>query len=190
VFSIRGGKKLSIGQEEKLHGVAILRLLEEISEQFPEARFAIGHGKSRSSYVIKGRLLRERRHMLLSSQQVAVEFAAGIFLKVSNKRRSPWSYNFLREHQDEVFELKENYGQVFLIFVNGDDGIACVDFDRFKQVLDEHHEDQEWVRVSRKPRETYRISGNDGKMENPLPKNSFPKIISNYFDELLNHAQP
>ena len=74
--------------------------------------------------------------------------------------------------------------------MNGDDGIACVDFDRFKQVLDEHHEDQEWVRVSRKPRETYRISGNDGKMENPLPKNSFPKIISNYFDELLTHAQP
>ena len=165
---------MSIGQEEKLHGVAILRLLEEISEQFPEARFAIGHGKSRSSYVIKGRLLRERRHMIQAWQDVAVEFTAGMFLKVSNKGAHHGPITF-REHQDEVFELKKNYGQVFLVFVNGDDGIARVDFDRFKQVLDEHHEDQEWVR-HRKPRETYRISGNDGKMENPLPKNSFLRL--------------
>ena len=41
---------MSIGQEEKLHGVALLRLLEEISSEFPEARFGIGRGLGRSSY--------------------------------------------------------------------------------------------------------------------------------------------
>ena len=179
---------MSIKQEEKLHGVAILRLLEEISIKFPEARFSLGHGKSRSSYVIKGRLLREQRHLLVSSKKVPVEFSAGLFVKTSNKRVSPWSYNFHVDHQDEIREMKNCYGEVFLVFVNGDDGIACIEFDRLKQILDHHHEEQEWVRVSRKLRETYRISGNDGKLDKPLPKNSFPKIISDYFDTLLKNA--
>lgn len=179
---------MSIKQEEKLHGVAVLRLLEEISVAFPEARFSLGHGKSRSSYVIKGRLLKEERHMLISSRQVPVEFSAGLFMKTSNKRVSPWTYNFQADHQDEILQMKQRLGEVFLVFVNGDDGIACVEFERFKQILDHHHEEQEWVRVSRKLRETYRISGNDGELERPLPKNSFPKIISDYFDGLLKNA--
>jgi len=176
---------MSINQEEKLHGVAILRLLEEISIKFPEARFSLGHGTSRSSYVIKGRLLRERRHLLISSKQVSVEFSAGLFIKTSRKRVSPWRYNFLIEHQDEVLEMKKLYGEVFLIFVNGDDGIACIEFERLKQILDDNHEEQEWVSISRKLNEAYRISGNDGKLEKPLPINSFPKMISIYFEKLL-----
>ena len=179
---------MSIGQEEKLHGVALLRLLEEISSEFPEARFGIGRGLGQSSYLIRGRLLREKRHMLVSTKTVAVEFSAGLFVKTSMKRASPWGYNFLKEHQDEILDLKRSCGQVFLVFVNGDDGIACVDFDRFKQVLNEKHEEQEWVRVSRKPRENYRISGNDGGLDNPLPRNSYPKVISEYFDSLINGA--
>ena len=56
----------------------------------------------------------------------------------------------------------------------------------FKDVLDEHYEEQEWVRVSRKPKQSYRISGNDGKLEKPLPRNSFPKVITQFFEELLS----
>ena len=179
---------MSIGQEEKLHGVAMLRLLEEISLSFPKARFSLGHGKSRSSYVIKGRLLTEKRHMLVSSKQVPIEFTAGLFVKTSMKRVSPWSYNFHIEHQDEIREMKRQYGEVFLVFVNGDDGIAGINFEQLKQILDHDHEEQEWVRVSRKLRETYRISGNDGKLDSALPKNSYPKIISTYFESLIKNA--
>lgn len=176
---------MAIGQEEKLHGVAILRLFEELSEQFPEARFSLTTGESRSSYVLRGRLLKEKRHLLLGSKQKITEFSTGIFLKTSMKRVSPWSYNFTLEHQDEVQSLKNKHGQVFLVFVNGDDGIACIDFLRSKQILDEHHEEQEWVRVSRKPRQAYRLSGNDGDLDSPLPRNSFPKVITEYFEQLL-----
>lgn len=176
---------MSIGSEEKLHGVAVLRLLEEVSVEFPEARFSLHTGVSRSSYVLKGRLLKEKRHLLLGAKQTAIEFSTGLFIKHSTKRASPWSYNFIREHQDEVKALHSEYGQVFLIFVNGGDGIACVNYEQFKDVLDEHHEEQEWVRVSRKPKQNYRISGNDGKLEKPLPRNSFPKVITEFFEELL-----
>ena len=179
---------MTIGQEEKLHGVAILRLLEEISVSFPDARFSLSTGESRSSYVLKGRLLREKRHLFLGSKQTVVEFSAGLFLKTSMKRASPWTYNFTLEHQDEVRALKNKYHQVFLIFVNGDDGIACLDFDRFKQLLDDHHEEQEWVRVSRKPRQAYRLTGNDGELDSTLPSNSFPKVVTNFFEELILNA--
>jgi hypothetical protein len=179
---------MSLKQEEKFHGVTILRLLEEISLKFPEARFALGHCKSRSSYVIKGRLLKEKRHMLVRSTQVAVEFSAGLFVKTSMKRVSPWAYTFQKEHQDEILELKKECGEVFVVFVNGDDGIAGITFDQLKQILDYNHEQQEWVRISRKLRETYRISGNDGKLDKPLPKNSFPKIVSEYFERLIKDA--
>jgi hypothetical protein len=176
---------MAIGLEEKLHGVAVLRLFQELSEEFPEARFSLTTGESRSSYVLKGRLLREKRHLLLGSKQKVTEFSTGLFLKTSMKRVSPWSYNFTSEHQDEIKSLKDKYGQVFLIFVNGDDGIACIDFIKTKQLLDEHHEKQEWVRISRKPRQAYRLSGNDGDMQGALPRNSFPKVITEYFELLI-----
>lgn len=179
---------MAIAQEEKLHGVAILRLLEEISTNFPEARFSISTGVSRSSYVLKGRLLKEQRHLLFSTKQTAIEFSTGLFVKTSTKRISPWRFNFTKDQQDEIANLQSNHKQVFLVFVNGDDGIACISFERFKQILDHNHDEQEWVSVSRKPRETYRLKGNDGQLESPLPANSFPKVISEYFENLLLNA--
>jgi hypothetical protein len=169
---------MTITQEERHHGVVILRLMEEISDEMPSARFSVRTGKSRSSYSIKGRVL--------DVEGVPLEFAIGLFIKSSNKRLSPWRYSFNKSHQDELLELKMTHGEAFVVFVNGDDGIACVDFDTFKQVLDEKHEEQEWVRVSRKPRQTYRVAGNDGKLDRPLPRNSFPFVISEYFKSLIS----
>lgn len=179
---------MAIGQEEKLHGVVVLRLLEEISELFPEARFSLHTGLSRSSYVLKGRLLKEKRHLLVSKTKTAVEFSTGLFVKTSTKRMSPWRYNFTRDQQNEIAELERNHKQIFMVFVNGDDGIACMSFERFRQILDAHHEEQEWVSISRKPRATYRVKGNDGVLANPLPSNSFPKVISEYFETLISNG--
>ena len=81
--------------------------------------------------------------------------------------------------------LYVDHGQIFLIFVNGDDGIACVNYEQLKEILDEHYEEQEWVRVSRKPKQNYRISGNDGKLESRFQE-TLPKVITEFFDELLS----
>ena len=76
---------MSIGLEEKLHGVAVLRLLEELSVEFPEARFSLQTGVSRSSYVLKGRLLKERRHLLLGVKADSDRVFHGTLYKAFDK---------------------------------------------------------------------------------------------------------
>ena len=103
-------------------------------------------GISQSSYVLKGRLLREKRHLLLGIKQTPVEFSAGLFIKTSAKRKSPWRYNFKKEHQDEVRELFNSHGEVFNIFVNEMSGIACLNFEQLKEILEDNHEEQDTKR--------------------------------------------
>ena len=168
---------MSINEQHKYHGVASLYLWEALSEQLSEAHFHLGTGSSNSSYLLTGLVPRT-----LGKGRSA---QAGLFIKYSRKVLTPWRYSFRLEHQDEIQELKNKYGQVFVAFVNGDDGIACVDFENLKIILDDHHEEQEWVSVSRKPRQNYRIAGNDGAHEKPLPMNSYPQVIVEYFREQL-----
>ena len=109
-----------------------------------------------------------------------------MFIKTSAKRKSPWRYNFKKEHQDEVRELFNSHGEVFNIFVNEMSGIACLNFEQLKEILDDNHEEQEWVAISQKLNESYRVSGNDGKLERPLAANSFPQVIVDHFESLLS----
>jgi hypothetical protein len=166
---------MSINQEEKLHAVALVRLLEGLSQVFPHSRFGLIREEGRSSYALSGYL--DFRQRLLP------QVAFGVFIKVSHKRKGPWSYSFRSTHQDQLAYLKEVYQQAFIVLVNGDDGIACVDFSGFKEVLDQYHEEQEWVRVSRKPNQGYRLSGNDGRLDKPLPKKAFPYVIVEYLKQ-------
>ena len=98
---------------------------------------------------------------------------------------SPWRYSFHQDHQDEILKLKSTHGETFIALIAGDDGIAGFDFNLFKEVLDDLHEEQEWVSVTRKPRENYRIKGNNGTLKKPLPRNSFPSILVDYFKREL-----
>ena len=166
---------MTINAEEKSHGVVALRLWEELGLKVPSLSFSIStaDSRSRSSYVLKA----IQPKMLGTGK----ELSTGLFVKVSNKRVSPWRYSFHKDHQDEILELKRTYGEVFVIFVAGTDGIVCLNFESLKQILDDHHEDQEWVALSRKLRQNYRLSGNDGAYEQTLPKNTFPSSITEYF---------
>ena len=56
------------------------------------------------------------------------------------KRKSPWRYNFKKEHQDEVRELFNCMAGN--IFVNEMSGIACLNFEQLKEILDDNHEEQ------------------------------------------------
>ena len=169
---------MSINESEKYYGVVILRLLEKLGDEIPEINFSLSTGVSNSSFIIHG----------LSPKLIGKgdKCSVGLFIKISNKRRSPWRYNFDRKHQDEILSLKKNYGQVFVAFVAGNDGIACIDFNNLKNLLDDTHDEQEWVSVSRKLRENYRVNGNDGGLGKPLPRNSFPNNVVSYFQSALN----
>ena len=168
---------MSINLQTKMHGAAILVLFEALGKALPEINFSLKTGDSNNSYLIEA----IRPAMLGKGKRLA----CGLYIKTASMRRSPWRYNYLRQHQDEIAFLKEQHGEVFNIYVNGEDGFACVSFGELKELLDEVHEEQEWVAVSRKPRQAYRISGNDGVREQALRKNNFPNAIVEYFSDNL-----
>ena len=168
---------MSITNSEKYYGTVILRLLENLGKEIPETNFSLSTGRSKSSFIIHG--------ITPKSLGKGVKSSVGLFIKISNKRLSPWRYSFDKEHQDEIFELRKNYGEVFIAFVAADDGIACVKFLQLKKFRDEHHDEQECVSVTRKRNENYRIKGNDGSLGHPLARNSFPKNITKYFIEKI-----
>ena len=168
---------MAINEETRMHGAAVLVLFEELGKALPEINFTLKTGASRNCYILEA----IRPSVLGKGKRLAI----GLYIKTSQKRRGPWRYNYLKEHQDEILDLKQKFGETFNIFVNGNDGFACVSFSDLKQLLDDHHEDQEWVALSRKPREGYRISGNDGEREKVLRKNNFPNAILSYFEDQL-----
>ena len=61
-----------------------------------------------------------------------------------------------------------------------------IDYPTLKKLLDDHFDNSEWISVRRKLRENYRVSGKDGKLDRALPKNAFPKIISEYIEKNIN----
>lgn len=158
--------------EDKLRGAAVLELLVSIG---PEYRLNLAEEDARGSYRIQV----ETRGLFSKKKTF------GLFMKSSNKRRSPWAYSFHHNHQAEVLRLKQKYDQVFVLFLNGDDGVACLDYESLKEVLDENFEEQENVTISRKPRESYRVSGRDGKLDRPLARNSFPGVINEWLSSQL-----
>lgn len=107
---------------------------------------------------------------------------AGIYIKYSSKRMSPWRFTFLKEHQDLILEMKILLDEVFVIFVCHDNGIACLSYKEFKLLLDENHGRIEWVSIYRGPREKYEVNGQDGKLPNKIGDSDYPTKILNYLD--------
>lgn len=100
-----------------------------------------------------------------------------IYIKYSEKRMSPWRYSFLKEHQDEILDMKNNLKEVFIIFVCNDDWIVCLSFSEFKQILDNKHDEIEWVAISRKKCEKYNVFWHDWELNHKIWDSEFPKKI-------------
>jgi hypothetical protein len=157
---------MSITAEEQLHGVAILRLTEELGKSLPGLAVRLQRGTSRSAYIFSITDVSDTTHL----RQVSLV----LYLKTSRKRRTPWKFVFHRAHQEELETLSANYGNVYLGFICGDDGIATIDFKTLRFMLDEKFEDQEVVTVRRNPGEMYRLSGSDGALKNAVSRSGFP----------------
>lgn len=168
---------MPITQEELYHGAAVLNLMEAFGRELPDHYFSIKNLGQRNFYTITS-----KRNSLLTKGR---ELGAGLIIKTSSKRRTPWRYNFHKPHQEEMKRLYSNYGQVFILLIAGEDGIACLDYGSLGEVLDEKFEEQEWVSVKRKPGEYYRVAGNDGTREKGLAPNQFPYLIVDYFRKVL-----
>jgi|TARA_B100002052_G_C15810409_1_gene565602 hypothetical protein len=101
----------------------------------------------------------------------------GIYIKYSKKIISPWRFTFLKEHQDEFKIMNELCENAFLILVCNKDGIASIKYKDIKKVLDEHHEEAEWISASRLKRQSYAIKGSDGKLKFKINLRDFPRDI-------------
>lgn len=102
----------------------------------------------------------------------------GIYIKYSSKRLSPWRFSFQKIHQDEMLEMSVLLEKFFLILVCGEDGIVSLSFDEVKQVLNEIHEEVEWISVERNPRQEYSIKGSDGALNYKIGMNDISLLLS------------
>lgn len=138
---------------EPFHGLVLCRLIH--SNKINSIK--LYPSKSNASYVINDRI--------------------GIFTKYSSKRLTPWRFSFLKEHQDEIKKMKSELDLVFILLVCNRDGVVCLDYKEFKQILDEEHEEIEWVSATRKKREHYIVNGSDGKLDFRIGPGDFPKKL-------------
>jgi hypothetical protein len=112
-----------------------------------------------------------------SSNASFVVNGVGLFIKYSTKRMSPWSFTFLREHQDEIQSMVNNLNEVVVALICGDDGVASLNYSELKTVLDKEHKQSERISISRPPRGKYKIKGTDGSLKNRIGINEFPGKI-------------
>lgn len=149
-----------IDQFQFYYGIPIISLINEFKgEEFTFKEYA---SKSRSSYILK----------LKDGNEV------GLYIKYSTRRLRPWYFTFKKEHQDEILAMKNEMGNVFVFLVCAKDGVAVLNFDELKCVLDETHEEFECIAVTRKDRGRYSISGRDGKLDKKIVMNDYKKVIN------------
>jgi hypothetical protein len=102
-----------------------------------------------------------------------------LYIKYSTSRLSPWSFSLSRSHQLELEELAARCEAVFLVLVCGRDGLACISRSELNRVLDDVYQETEWVRVSRRARQKYLITGTDDRRGFKVADSEFPaKVVT------------
>ncbi len=138
--------------------------------------------------VVLNRLIRKGKPIKIDifptsgNNSFMINDKVGLFLKYSTKKISPWRFSFTREHQEEMKIMKDLLKDVYLVLICGKDGIACIEYEELKVVLDEYFEDVEWVSASRLKREQYSIKGSNGKLDFKIADSDFPKKIFDKID--------
>ena len=144
-----------IKEFEFYHGIVFARMVHATQKQVSIKPFP---SPDNSSYVINDKV--------------------GIYIKYSTKRLSPWRFSFQKRHQDEILEMKNKIGEVFLLLVCNDDGIVAISFEELKQILNEQHDPIKWISAARGKREMYAVKGTDGELEFKVGKDDFSNKIS------------
>jgi hypothetical protein len=103
----------------------------------------------------------------------AINDSVALYIKHSKKRLTPWKFSFYKQHQDFISELKNIFDDIVILLVCGYDGVVGLSFDELKLILDSNHEDIEWVKVERRKREQYKVSGTDGELSFKITHDEF-----------------
>ena len=166
-----------IEDKDQFHGVALSFLLLALSEK-KKFMSLILNGESSSEYVLK--IKKDKKDMFFKKKQEFLNI--GLYVKYSTKRRTPWAYTFNRQHQEDIDKSFKKHATTFVILINSNDGIVCLEYNEFRKILDYNHEEAEGIRVSRRLKQSYRLTGRDGKLNHTIAPSSFPKKITEYIE--------
>ena len=160
---------MAINKFEKPHGPVLSRIIKECDDL---------------DIVIKPAFNKNSYFITIPRYVGNEEKYVGIFIKYSTKRLSPWRFSVYKSEQEELEIFEKHCGKAFLILVCGNDGIAALNFDQLKEVLDENYEDIEWISAERRLNQEYQIRGTDGKLNRKIPPSLFPKKIKTELKKL------
>ena len=151
-----------VKDEEMLHGAAVLRLIE--SDHMTDTTFQFSKGIHVSAYRVTRAATR-----------------AGILLKVSTTRKSPWPFVFTRWELDAINRYRELYSlePFFIGLICHRDGVCCAPLEALLDLL-ERDETLEGKRIAvrRPPGGSYWLSGpHRVKSERCIPMNAWPHGI-------------
>ena len=170
---------MSLSTEDMLVGASLLSLIDSLDELSENISYRFSRGEKRSCYLLS---IQDR----INNHNLKI----GLYIKRSRKRLSPWRYTFTKDHQHEIEDLLNSTDYLFLLLITDQEGVAIIDHPTLKQLLDDHFDETEWISVTRKLRENYRVSGKDGKLDRALPKNAFPRLIIEYIEQNLKKHTP
>jgi hypothetical protein len=100
----------------------------------------------------------------------------GVFIKYSTKRLTPWPFTFHIEQVSELLDLETEYSTAFVVFVCGVDGLVTIDMATLHDLVSFKESEQAWLRIERKPRTLYSLSGNRAELTNKVPRGVVPII--------------
>lgn len=109
------------------------------------------------------------------------DLSAGVYIKYSSKRLSPWRFTFLHEHQNEIDKMKTEFGEIFIILVCGKHGVVVIDYSELKSILDHDHDSSEWISIARGKRKMYTVKGKNGILDWKIGEADFPRKVLDYF---------
>ena len=160
----------AISDTNTLHGGAFIMLMEAINDTNPKIKYSIDFCESKSKYKVN----------FFCEEWQKKDVSLGLFLKHSQKRISPWRYTFTKEHQNEIIDLFETCDNVFILLIASQKGIAVINKSLYEELLDENIDESEWISLSRKHNENFRIRSKDKNKKDTLAKNCFPNLITDY----------
>lgn len=141
------------------------------------SEFEFYHGVALCRIIHDNKLESIRLFKKDSNSAYIVNEKVGIYIKYSTKRMTPWHFTFAQVHIEELFNLIDKLNKVYLVLVCKDNGIACLDSDEIKMILDNSLNKAQSVCASRKPREKYKVSGTGGIIKYKFADNQFPSRI-------------
>jgi hypothetical protein len=93
----------------------------------------------------------------------------GVFIKHSTKRMSPWRFTFSIDQASDLLDLETTLAHSFTTFVCGDDGLITLSMASLHEIVSFQESEQAWVRIERRPRSQYSVSGNRAELPYKVP---------------------